>query len=223
MTRKTIIVIPAYNAENTLPTLLTETKQRWQANDILVVNDGSTDKTALVGETQGVEVLNIGRKSGKGSALTAAFARLKDREDVDAVITMDADLQHNPADIEKFLDERGRRRSSLVLGKRKRWGTSMPMERRLSNTLTSWMVSARTGIPIADSQCGFRLIGIEVLRACQIDSPGFEAETELLIKAARRGFSVSSVEIQTRYDGEKSNMTYWETTKLFVKTLLKEY
>jgi hypothetical protein len=99
----------------------------------------------------------------------------------------------------------------------------MPLSRILSNSLTSFLVTARTGVSIPDSQCGYRLIGREVLERVVVVAEGYEAETELLIKAAAKGFTIGWVPVNTVYQGEQSHMTHWSTTKQFVRTLLKEY
>ena len=221
--RRTLVLIPAFNASPTLPGLVHALKLHPAAPEILVVDDGSTDGTGEIAKHAGVELLALRRNGGKGNALSRGFEIVRDRPGLDAVVTMDADLQHDPGDLHLFLEARQRYGTNIVLGVRKRWGTRMPLERKLSNTITSWIVSSRIGVKIPDSQCGYRLIGIEVLKALNIEAPGFEAETELLIKAAKHSFTFSSVKIQTRYDGEKSHMTNWHTTKRFVQTVLKEY
>jgi len=220
---QTKILIPAFNAAESLPVLLRELSRHVRTEDILVVNDGSTDNTREKAEGMGVEVLDLGERWGKGRALAQGFAVLKNKRELDSVITMDADLQHDPSDLTRFLEARRRDGTNIVMGVRRRLGTGMPLERQLSNTLTSLMVSARIGRKIPDSQCGYRLIGIEVLRKVTIESEGFEGETELLIKAARLGFTFSFVKVRTHYGNEVSHMTYWETTRLFVNTLLKDY
>lgn len=217
------VLIPAFNASRTLPELLEGLKQRLPAGDILVVDDGSTDDTGGRAMAAGVVLITCEKNAGKGRALARGFASLRMKPGIDAVITMDADLQHDPSDLVAFLEERRHKGSNIVLGFRKRWGSRMPLERKLSNTITSWMVSSRIGVRVPDSQCGYRLIGMEVLRAIDIEAAGFEAETELLIKAAKHSFTISSVGIQTRYDGETSHMTYWKTTKRFIQTVIKEY
>ncbi len=220
---RTVVLIPAFNASATLPSLLASLKRHVLPGDILVVDDGSTDGTGRAAKEAGVDLIALEKNSGKGNALARGFAAFRGKRGIDAVVTMDADLQHDPADLNLFIEERRGKGSNIVLGYRRRWGSRMPFERKLSNAVTSWMVSSRVGVRIHDSQCGYRLIGMEVLKALNIEAPGFEAETELLIKAAKHSFTFSSVRIQTRYDGEKSHMTYWKTTKKFVQTVLKEY
>lgn len=220
---RTAVLIPAYNASATLATLLHALKQTPEVSEILVVDDGSTDGTGEIARQSGVDLMKLSENRGKGNALAKGFAVLRNRPGIGAIVTMDADLQHDPRDVNLFLNERRNRGTNMVLGSRQRWGTRMPLERKLSNAITSWMVSSRIGIRIPDSQCGYRLIGVEVLRVLEIEAAGFEAETELLIKAAKHSFTFSFVNIQTRYDGEQSHMTYWQTTKRFIQTVFKEY
>lgn len=98
----------------------------------------------------------------------------------------------------------------------------MPLHRRFSNMLTSWLVSARVGREIPDSQSGFRLIGREVLESLEFESDGYELETELLVKGARKGFRTAFVPVQTVYGAEHSSMTHWHTTKQFLRIVLKD-
>jgi len=223
MTGRTVILIPALNAAATLPALLDALLNSVSAEEILVVNDGSTDNTEEVVRKRQIQCVSLEKTGGKGAALRAGFRVLKNDQSIDSVVTMDADLQHDPEDLPMFLRCREETGSNIVLGSRKILGTSMPLHRRLSNVMTSFLVSARTGCSIRDSQCGFRLIGMEVLKAIETESAGYEAETELLLKACRLGFKVASVPIRTVYNGERSSMTHWDTTRKFVRTMMREF
>lgn len=219
----TIVLIPAYNAESSIPGLLCHLTEYISPPSIYVVDDGSTDRTADVARAMGAHVLRQSKNSGKGAALKKGFETFLSLNGSEAVITMDADLQHSPSDVPAFLDARKRRGANIVVGYRRRRNSPMPLSRRMSNSITSWLTTARTGIPILDSQCGFRLIGREVLEAISIESNGYEAETEILIKAARHGFRIEFLPIQTIYSNEKSHITHFRTTKQFLQTLLREY
>jgi GT2 family glycosyltransferase len=159
---------------------------------------------------------------GKGRALQTGFQEFL-KSDSPFAVTMDADLQHRPDDLPSFVSIQAATDADVVVGKRQRLGTSMPMSRILSNTLTSQLVSMRTGVRMEDSQCGYRLIKRDVLESVGLESSGYEAETEFLIKAAKKGFRITFVPIQTVYGNEMSFMTNWKTTVGFVKVLLKEY
>ena len=219
----TAVLIPALNAALTLPQLLASLKPLVAGGSVVVVDDGSTDETAAVAKAAGVVVLRHEVNRGKGAALRTGFDYVASSSGHDSVITMDADLQHDPKDVPKFLSAWEAGNSDLILGYRRRIGSGMPFHRVLSNSITSALVSARTGIRIRDSQTGFRLIGRRVLSALVIQADGYEAETEILIKAARMGFRIAGVPIATIYSGAPSHMTHWTTTKRFLQVLLREY
>lgn len=217
-----VVLIPAYNAADSLPDLLRQLNGEPQPVNVLVVDDGSTDSTGPRAREMGASVITHERNRGKGAALSTGFRSILLRKDVDAVVTVDADLQHDIRDMGKFIAAR-KAGANIVLGRRKRLGSGMPLSRIVSNSLTSFLVSTRTGISIPDSQCGYRLLGREVLERVAMNADGYEAETELLIKAAALGFRIDWVPVNTVYRGETSHMTHWSTTKQFIRTLLKEY
>ena len=191
--------------------------------DVLVVNDGSDDATSIVGKAAGARVVSHRQNRGKGAALQTGFDALLQNPRVQMVATLDADLQHRPEDLPAFIAEMQRSGADIVVGRRERWGTRMPLHRRMSNAITSALVRARSGLEIEDSQSGFRLIRRTVLEHVRITSSGFEAETEFLLRAARAGFRVSSVPIHTIYSNAASHMTHWRTTVNFIRVLFQEY
>ena len=216
------VVIPAYNAAETLPELFDLLLNLVEPRQVILVDDGSVDATAEVASRARVNVSKHHHNLGKGKALQTGFNEFL-RSDYEFVVTMDADLQHRPSDLPSFMNTQTESGADIVVGKRPRLGSSMPLHRMLSNTLTSSLVSMRTGKRMVDSQCGYRLIRREVLKQITLENNGYEAETEFIIKAARKGFRIEFVPIQTVYGNEKSFMTNWKTTTQFVKVLLKEY
>lgn len=218
----TLVIIPAFNTEGTLPELLRRLALIVDVNSILVVDDGSVDRTAAVAAGLGVRVIQHRVNKGKGAALKTGFEYARTLPRCEAVVTLDADLQHVPEELPKFFEARMHSPANIIIGFRERLGTSMPFHRIASNALTSWLVSARVGKDIRDSQSGYRLIGREVLDAVTLDSQGYEMETELLVKATRKGFRVGFVPIRTVYGTGRSSMTHWHTTKQFLRILLKE-
>jgi glycosyltransferase involved in cell wall biosynthesis len=218
----TAILIPAFNAAQSLGSLLEKIPQNIGDGCIVVVDDGSTDDTSRIAADAGAVVIRHERNRGKGAALRSGFEYVLASTRSDSVLTMDADLQHDPAEISKFLAAWETGCTDIVLGCR-RFGSGMPIHRILSNTISSSLVSARTGARIRDSQTGFRLIAREVLLSVELEADGYEAETEFLIKAAQKGFRISSVPIATIYGTAPSHMTHWKTTKRFLQVLLREY
>ena len=216
-------LIPAYNAAVTLQPLLVRLKSYQAAEHTCVVDDGSTDSTASVAREADVGLLQHEGNRGKGAALRTGFKHLIGQHRYDAILTIDADLQHDPDDIPAFFREWEKGEYQVLVGHRKRIGSTMPLHRKFSNLLTSLLVSARTGRIIKDSQSGFRLISTEVLSVVSLESDGFEAETELLISAALKGYRIGFVPIATIYGTAGSHMTPWHTTKRFLSVLVKEY
>jgi len=217
------VLIPAYNAEASLSELVHRLREVAGEVQVIVVDDGSMDRTGEVAVSLGASLLQHERNRGKGAALQTGFQWVKNLAGIEFVLTIDADLQHQPEDIPKFLEMQHRTGADIIVGWRERRGTGMPLHRMLSNTITSSLVGIRTGIAIKDSQCGFRLIRKSVLGQIQLESAGYEAETEFLLKAAREGCTIDFVPVCTVYGNEKSYMTHWTTTKNFIKVLFREY
>ncbi|MBN1397700.1 MAG: glycosyltransferase family 2 protein [Bacteroidetes bacterium] len=217
----TAVLIPAYNSGPYLKELMRRLHESIGNKRIIIVDDGSEDNTAVIAGEEGAEVIRHEKNKGKGAALKTGFDFLKGQIGVEFILTMDSDLQHLPEDIHRIFDMQKRTGADIVIGWRARAGTGMPAHRILSNTMTSVLVSMKTGVKIRDSQCGFRLIRQNVLENIVIESNGYEAETEFLIKAAAKKYKIEFVPIATVYGKEKSYMTNWTTTKNFVKALWK--
>ena len=171
---------------------------------VLVVNDGSRDDTATKAESAGAVVLNQVPNQGKGAALRAGFRwALENRQA--AVITLDADGQHDPAEIPSFLKTYAANHSDLIIGERD--FSHMPFVRKLSNAIGRRVFSWAMGRPIPDNQSGYRLISRRLMEAL-LESPeqGFEFEMEMIAVAVERGFTISGVPIRTIYAGETSHI-----------------
>lgn len=199
--RKCLVIIPALNAAKTLNALISQVKHLYPNLDILIIDDGSSDESGTIARAAGATVLTHNHNRGKGEALKAGFAYTV-AHDYDAIITLDADLQHDPAEIQRFLNAFSDDRTILV-GIRRRDKT-MPFARKVSNSLTSFVSSVFCGVRILDSQSGYRLIPTAVLKNITLSSSRFDLEPELLIKAARAGYDVKSVEISTIYNAGRS-------------------
>ena len=174
---------------------------------VVVIDDGSTDDTAARAEAAGATVLVQRPNGGKGTALRAGFRYALER-DAAAVVTLDADGQHDPAEIPLFLQAFDDGRPELVLGRRD--FAAMPPIRRLSNTLGGWIFSAAVGRHVADNQSGYRLIGPRLMTA-MLDSTdsGFAFEVEMIARCIALGLSMTEVPIRTIYAGEPSHIRPW--------------
>ena len=171
---------------------------------VLVVDDGSSDATADVAEAAGAEVIRQRPNQGKGAALRVGFRHALDA-DAAAVVTLDADGQHDPDEIPAFLAAWGARRAPLVIGRRAFW--EMPPARRLANELGTRTFSWAVGRHIPDNQSGYRLVGSPLMRLL-LDSAerGFEFEVEMITLAIRAGMVIDWVPIRTIYAGEPSHI-----------------
>ena len=208
-------VIPFYNEKESLKKILDETSKF--VDHIIAVNDGSTDSTYTEEcNLKGVECIVLNKNYGKGKALSVGFEKAI-VSGFQQIITLDADLQHDPQYIPKFLDSLSS--YDIVIGNRLNNFKGMPLQRRASNKLTSMLLTIRTGQNILDSQCGFRAYRKEVLENVKTENFGFEAESEMLIKAAKRKFRIGFIDIPTIYGNEKSKMRPLEAIVGFLKVL----
>ena len=222
-TKTIAVLIPAYNADKSLAELIHRLRTSLGDVQIVVVDDGSSDRTREIAASAGAAVLQHEKNRGKGAALQTGFDYLNKQSGIEFILTMDADLQHQPEDVPKFFLAQKKSNADIVIGWRERIGTPMPVHRRLSNSITSALVGMRTGVKIKDSQCGFRLMRRSVIEHIRLEAAGYEAETEFLIKAASRSFTMDFVPVQTIYGTEKSYMTHWATTVNFIKVIFRKY
>ncbi len=182
---------------------------------VVVVDDGSTDDTAVQAEAAGAIVLVQRPNAGKGAALRAGFRHALEHGAA-AVVTLDADGQHDPAEIPAFLAAFEATHAELIIGRRD-FG-SMPPVRRLSNTLGGWVFSAAVGRRVADNQSGYRLIGRRLMTALlDSDEPGFEFEVEMIARCIALGLPIADVPIRTIYAGEPSHIRPWRHFTEFLR------
>jgi glycosyltransferase involved in cell wall biosynthesis len=210
-------VIPAFNAGQSLQVVLEGVKKYIRPADIVVVDDGSADDTASVARRCGVTLISHTENRGKGEALKTGWSRLVMLGHIEAVFTIDADGQHDPDEIPSFIRAFDGGEKGIIIGNRMGGMEGMPFHRRMTNMFTSAVVSARAGTRIDDSQSGYRLIESGLLREIELETSRFETESEILMKAARRGARISSVPIRTIYADERSKINpVRDTIRFFV-------
>jgi len=218
ITKPVCAVIPFFNEKETLKFVLDETLE--YVSYIFAVNDGSNDDSYQTErEKSGLEIIDLDKNYGKGKALRVGFeAAISAGYEI--VVTLDADLQHEPKYIPRLIE--GLQSFDIVIGNRLKNLKGMPIQRRLSNMLTSFFLTVKTGQSILDSQCGYRAYKAEVLRKVKTDFSGFEAESEILVKAAKKGFKIGFVDVSTIYGNEKSKMRPVQAIVGFLRVLFSK-
>ena len=219
---KIALVIPTYNCGNYLPELFNQVKEVISFENIIFINDGSTDNTNEILKSLNCNFISHVNNSGKGRAIQLGIKFAIEKK-YDFIITMDADLQHSPSDLNKFIEIVKKNNFDFAIGNRDKSLKNMPFFRYFSNVITSFLVSLRINLKIPDSQCGFRMYRIDKLKNMPSLSNGYEFETEILIWGAKNNFKIISVPIKTIYNNSISSMTHFKTTINFIKTLLKKY
>jgi len=218
---KTCIIIPTYNEAKAIGGIVKEiiSKRKF---DVVVVDDGSSDKTGKIASDNGAVVIYNKTNLGKGYALKQGFKYALDNG-CDAVITMDGDGQHHYEDLDSFIDASQDPDVAIVVGNRMLEIEKMPLVRKLTNKVMSSIISLVCEQAIPDSQCGFRLIKREVLDKIDLKTDKYEIESELLIKAAKLKHKIKSVNIRTIYDGQKSQINPFVDTFRFIRFIVREY
>jgi glycosyltransferase involved in cell wall biosynthesis len=211
---RVLALIPAHDEE---PRIAAVVRAAAEHLPVLVVDDGSSDATACVAREAGAEVLEQRPNAGKGAALRAGFRHALEAG-YDGALTLDADGQHDPAEIPTFLrafalgatgaeDSTGAAgsRPDLVVGRRD--FSHMPPARRLANTVGGHAFSWAVGTHVPDNQSGYRLVGRRLMEASLPSTEhGFEFEVEILASCIARGWPIAWVPIRTIYTGGPSHI-----------------
>lgn len=198
------IIIPTYNNARTLNRVIDGVLKYSQGNDVIVVNDGSTDDTVSILNTYGSQiiVLNNPKNSGKGTALRKGFAEAISRGFSNA-ITIDSDGQHFPSDIETVIDMAKQYPDALLMGSRNMEQEGVPGKSSFGNKFSNFWYWVETGKKLPDTQTGFRLYPLEPLKKIKLYTTKFETEIEVIVKLAWRNVEVLPVQINVLYDKDE--------------------
>ncbi|HVR38196.1 MAG TPA: glycosyltransferase family 2 protein [Thermoanaerobaculia bacterium] len=189
---KLLAIIPALNAAGTLEPVLAEAKK--QIDPVIVVDDGSSDRTSDVARAGGAIVLRHDVNRQKGAALKTGFAYALEHG-YDGVITLDADGQHLASEIPKFIAAANENNADLIIGGRSHLFGGMLPRRRNANRFSAWCISKTSGVKITDSQSGFRYYSANLLRSIKLRTDGFDLESEVIVRAGRGGFPIRTIPI----------------------------
>ena len=211
--KKISIIIPAYNEAKRIGNVLSKIPDF--ADEIIVVDDGSKDNTAEVAKKYGANIIRLKENQGKGAAMNAGIKEATG----DIIVFIDADGQHNPEEITKLLKPILQDEADFVIGSRliKVQG-KRPLIRKISNFLSTSLIRLKLGINMKDTQSGFRALKREFLP--EIESKRYEVETELLIKAVKKGSRVKEVPVERIYGIETGHFRFEDVIR-FLKVLFK--
>jgi len=190
---RVIALIPAWNEGSRISPVLEATLNYLP---VLVVDDGSTDDTADMAEAAGATVVRHLNNCGKGAALVTGFTWATDHG-YDAVLTLDADGQHDPTEIPKFIDAYQADAGDLIIGRRS--CRNMPFPRFVAIPLGTLLLSLALRQMIYDNQSGYRLYTRRCLEAFEPTTTGFEMEVEVIIQMVCKGMRIGWVGIRTIY------------------------
>ena len=197
------VVLPAYNEEVAIGSIVLLTCK--YADNVIVVDDGSSDRTADVARKAGAEVIVHEVNKGKGRALKTGFTAAV-ALGADIIVTMDSDGQHNPADIPKLVEPILKGEADMVNGSRylNGLGKNTPAYRRVGQTILDEVTNLNSGLHITDSQSGFRAFAASTKDVFRFNARGMAIESEMLADAGHHGLRITEVEIGVRYDVDGS-------------------
>ena len=214
------IVIPTYNEKKTVGHIVDQLCQR--GFRVIVVDDGSRDNTIVEANKFGAELIIHPKNSGKGRCVREGLEYALENN-CEAAITMDGDGQHSLNDIDKFIEEYKKSGADLVLGNRLHDPKKMPFIRRCTNVCMSFIISLLITENVNDTQCGYRLISRKGIEKIKLNTTKYEIESEMIVEAKRRGLKMSSINIDSIYEGETSQINPFLDTVRFVKFIINEY
>lgn len=206
-----IALIPTYNEARYVADVVRRTLVHVP---VVVIDDGSTDGSSAAAAMAGAKVLVHTTNQGKGQALNTGFDYALQRG-VAAVITLDADGQHDPDEIPNFIAAFRADQGDVIIGQRS--FAQMPVKNQFGNRTGSFLLSLAMGRSIPDNQSGYRLLGRKVLAQVRPSSARFEAEVEILLRAQMAGFRLAWIPIKTIYNDKKSHFRTAHDSALFLK------
>ncbi len=210
------VLICAYNEEKHIRKVINQCFK--YIENIIVVNDGSKDKTLSEIKKTKALILNNTINKGKGFSLKKGFDYATS-EEYDYLILLDGDGQHSPNEIPKFLREI-RKNYDLIIGCRRKRGSEMPYLRRFTNFSSSVLISLRIKKWIKDTQSGYRAINLKSLKDMKLDKQGYDLETEIIFKMVKKEARIKSIPIKTIYGSEISSINPIKDTLKFLKIII---
>jgi glycosyltransferase involved in cell wall biosynthesis len=192
-----VALIPAWNEAERIGPIV---RQAVDFLNVVVIDDGSEDETAMVASQAGATIVRHEINQGKGVALMTGFNQVFN-QGFEAAITLDADGQHDPAEIPAFCEGFADDAGDLIIGRRN--FRQMPFIRAFSNSFGSWLLTRVLGTPILDNQSGYRLYTRKLFNVIEPTSEGFEFEVEVIFQTVVKGYRLGWIPIRTIYGIDK--------------------
>lgn len=199
---KVIAVIPAFNEEKYIGTVVLKTKQH--ANEIIVVDDGSTDQTARIAQLAGARVIRHQQNRGYGASIQTLLAEAK-REDFTVLVLLDADSQHNPDEIPGLVQPIAEG-YDLVIGSREKQRVGIPFYRRVGQRVIAYFSGTLSGKKLYDSECGFRAFSPKAVAALELRENGMAISAETISQATEKGLKITEKPISVSYTDDSSTL-----------------
>lgn len=204
---KVCVIIPTYNNDGTLAKIIGDVAAYTQ--HIVVVNDGSTDGTAeIISKFPFVQPIGYVKNIGKGWALRKAF-KYASAQGYDYAITIDSDGQHFAADIPAFIHKLESVPDAIIVGSRNMDQASIPGKSSFGHKFSNFWFKVETGIDCPDTQSGFRLYPLHLLKHTQFITRKYEFEIEVLVRSAWKGISLSSVPVTVHYEPKETRISHF--------------
>lgn len=209
------VVIPTYNNDGTIAAVVTDTLK--ECSDVIVVNDGSTDNTSnILHSIKGITIVEYEKNRGKGYALKCGFQRALQMGFAYA-ITLDADGQHYPHDIQHFLKANQQHPGALIIGNRMLEGVDRSKGSSFANQFSNFWFYIQTGRHLQDTQTGYRLYPLKKLYGLSLLTSRYEAELELLVFASWHGVELVPINIDVYYPPKEQRVSHFRPGKDFTR------
>ncbi|MDB5147437.1 MAG: hypothetical protein JWQ57_1457 [Mucilaginibacter sp.] len=212
---KVCVIIPTYNNAGTLAGIIADVAIYTQ--HIIVVNDGSTDDTALIAQSfPFIQFINYPVNVGKGWALRRAFKHALSLN-YDYAITIDSDGQHFAADLPAFMDKLEELPNAIIVGSRNMAQASVPGKSSFGHKFSNFWFKVETGINCLDTQSGFRLYPLQLLKNINFITRKYEFEIEVLVRAAWKGIVIDTVPVTVHYAPKGIRVSHFRPFKDFTR------
>ncbi len=219
---KKLVIIPAYNEESSILAQCRDVREKAPEYDLLVINDGSTDRTADLLQDAKITYLNLALNLGIGGAVQAGY-RYALQNGYDAVVQIDGDGQHDPAFLPDMYETLQAKQADLVIGSRflEKEGDQSTVVRRMGIGYFTSLIRLLTGRKITDPTSGQRMIGRRLIEEFAADYPQDYPEPESVMRALKRGYRVVEVPVRMRErQGGRSSIRAYNAVYYMVKVTL---